>query len=197
MAQFHLPHAPHFAGWDILTNSHMSVLKMFFLYAVPLSLLPPVMLHFSGVAYGGRFLLPTLSEMQLQFISLIFFVAELAMTFLVAYVIQRLGELVDIKPAFEDAYKLAVVVPTPLWLSSLFLFIPSLMLILTAGSAAMIVSGILIYKGVPPILKVEEKGHAVLLSGSILAAGMVAWIAMMYLTLFTWSWVASSMLLMM
>jgi len=71
---------------------------MFFLYAVPLSLLPPVMLHFSGIAYGGRFLLPTLSEMQLQFISLVFFVAELAMTFLVAYVIQRLGELVDISP---------------------------------------------------------------------------------------------------
>jgi hypothetical protein len=175
----------------------MSVLKLFFLYALPLSLLPPVMLHFSGVAYGGRFILPALNEMQLQVIGILFFVAELAMTFLVAYIIQRLGKMVDIKPAFEDAYKLAVVVPTPLWLASLFLFIPSFMLILMVGSAAMIASGILIYYGVPLILKVEEKGHAVLLSGSILAAGMVAWIAMMYLTLFTWSWVTSSMLLVM
>ncbi len=195
MAQLHLPHMPHYERADTLMRSHMSVLKLFFLYALPLSVLPPVMLHFSGIAYGGHFILPILSETQLQVIGVIFFLAELAMTFLVAYIIQRLGELVDIKPAFEDAYKLAVVVPTPLWLASLFLFIPSFMLILTAGSAAMILSGMLIYYGVPTILNVEEKGHAILLSGSILAAGMVAWAVMMYFTFLSWDFVMSSLLL--
>jgi hypothetical protein len=154
------------------------------------------MLHYSGIAYGGDFMLPILNGTQLQVIGIVFFVTELAMTFLMAYIIQRLGELVDIKPAFEDAYKLAVVVPTPLWLASLFLFIPSFILNLTVGSAAMIISGVLIYYGVPSILKVEEKGHATLLSGSILAAGLVGWAAMMYLTLITWHWVSSSMMLM-
>ena len=53
----------------------------------------------------------------------------------------------------------------------------------------------LIFYTVPSILKVEEPGHAVLLSGSILAAGLVAWAAMMYLTLLSWSFVSSSLLL--
>jgi hypothetical protein len=46
----------------------------------------------------------------------------------------------------------------------------------------------LVFYSVPPILKVEEKGHAILLSGSILSAGLVAWAMMMYLTLLSWSY---------
>ena len=194
MVQLHLPHMPHAEGWDTLARKHMSVLRLFFLYAVPMSVLPPVMIHYAGVTYGGH-LLPTLTEMQLQTIGVAFFLVELAMTFLVAYVIQRLGEVIEIKPAFEDAYKLAVVVPTPLWLAPLFLFIPSFIVNITIGAAALILSGMLIFYTVPPILKVEEKGRAILLSGSILAAGMVAWAAMMYLTLLSWSFVSSSLLL--
>jgi Yip1 domain len=195
MAQLHMPHIPHYEGWDTLARSHISVLKLFFLYALPLSVLPPVMLYYSGIEHSGNFILPIMNEMQLKVIGVVFFVTELVMTFLIAYIIQRLSELVDIKPAFEDAYKLAVVVPTPLWLASLFLFIPSFILNLTVGSVAMVISGMLIYYGVPSILKVEEKGHATLLSGAILAAGLVGWAAMMYLTLITWNWVSSSMLL--
>ena len=194
MAQLHLPHMPHVTGWNTFTGSHISVLKLFFLYALPLSVLPPVMIHYAGVTYGGN-LLPLLSEMQLQSIGIVFFFAELAMTFLVAYIIQRMGTVVDIQPAFEDCYKLAVVVPTPLWIAPLFLFIPSIIFNVTIGAMALILCGMLIFYCVPAILKVEEKGHAMLLSGSILAAGMVAWAAMMYLTFLTWSFVTSSLLL--
>lgn len=194
MAQLHLPHMPHFEGWDTLTHSHMSVLRMFLLYALPLSVIPPVMIYYAGVTYGGN-LLPVLSTMQLQVIGFVFFAAELVMTYLVALVIQRLGEVVDINPAFEDAYKLAVVVPTPLWLAPLFLFIPSFILNLTVGALAIMASGALIFYSVSAILKVEEEGHAMLLAGSILAAGLVAWAAMMYLTLLTWSLVTSTLFL--
>lgn len=194
MQQLHLPHMPRILGWDTLTRSHLSVAKLFFLYALPLSVLPPVMVHYAGVEYSAH-LMPALSEIQLQTVAILFFLAELAMTFVVAFVIQRLGEVIDIKPAFEDAYKLAVVVPTPLWLAPLFLFIPSFMLNITVGAVALILSGMLIFYSVPPILKVEDEGHAILLSGSILAAGLVAWVAMMYLTLISWSWVGSSLLL--
>ncbi len=192
MAQIQMPHMPHFEGFDVLARSHLSVLKLFLLYALPLSIIPPAMIYYAGISYGGN-LLPVLSVTQLQIIGVVFFLAELAMTFLVALVIQRLGEVVDIKPTFEDAYKLAVVVPTPLWLAPLFLFIPSFLLNLTVGALAIMASGALIFYAVPAILKVEEEGHAMLLSGSILAAGLVAWAAMMYLTLFTWNVVTSTM----
>lgn len=186
MAQFHLPPMPHFAAWDTFTHTHMSALKLFLLYAVPLSLVPPAMIYYAGVTYRAG-LLPELSVAQLQAIGMVFYLTELAMTFVVAYLIQRLSDLVDIKPAFDDAYKLAVVVPTPLWLAPLFMFIPSFMLNLMAGAAALILSGMLIFYGVPTVLRVEEKGHAMLLSGSILGVGMVVWAAMMYLTLLFWS----------
>lgn len=56
-------------------------------------------------------------------------------------------------------------------------------------------SGILIFYSVPSILKVEEKGHVILLSGSILSAGLVAWAAMMFLTLISLSVITSSPML--
>src|SRR5512135_2622894 len=195
MAQLNLPPMPHMEAWNTLARSHISVLKMFFLYALPLSVLPPVMIHYAGITYGGQGGMPTLNELQLQTIGVVFFIAELAMTFLVAFIIQRLGEMVEIKPSYEDAYKLAVLAPTPLWLAPLFLFIPSFILNLAVGSAALILSAVLIFFGVPDILKVEERGHAILLSGSILAVGLVAWVAMMILTLVSWSWITSSLML--
>jgi len=194
MAQLHIPHAPHSEVWDTLTRIHISVVKMFLFYVVPLSVIPPAMIYYAGATYGGN-LLPMLTDTQLLTIGGVFFLVELVMTFVVAYLIQRLGDVIDIKPAYEDCYKLAVVVPTPLWLAPLFLFIPSFILNITAGAIALTLSGMLIFYSVPSILKVEEEGHAILLSGSILAAGMVAWVAMMILTLITWSFVSSSLLL--
>ena len=191
MAQLHLPRMLRFEKWDALADKHISVLKLFFFYVVPLSLLPPVMLHYAGITYGAKSLV--LTEMQLQAIAIVFFIAELVMTFVVAYVIRRMGDVIDIKPAFEDCYKLAVVVPTPLWIAPLCLFIPSFIVNITAGAAALIVSGILIFYNAPAILKIDEIGHAILLSGCILAAGMVAWAAMMYLTFLTWSFVTSTL----
>jgi len=162
-------------------------------YAVPLSIVPPAMLYYAGIVYGE---VPELNAIKLQTIAVMFFLVEVAMTFLVAYVIQRTCGIIDMKPAYDDCYKLAVVVPTPLWLVPLFMFVPSFMLNLTAGAAALIISGMLIFYAVPSILKVEEPGHAVLLSGSILSVGLVAWAAMLYITMITWSFVSSSLLLM-
>lgn len=187
MPKFHLPHMPHWAMWDTFTRTHLSTMKLFFEYALPLSIIPPAMIYYSGVTYRGG-LLPELSVTQLQGVGIVFFLAELAMTFVFAYVIQQLCKWVEAKPAFEDAYKLALVVLTPLWLAPLFMFIPSFMFNLMIGSAALILSGMLIFYSVPPILKVEEKGHALLLSGSILVAALVGWAAMMLLTLVFWSY---------
>lgn len=187
MPKLHLPHMSPSSGWTALTRTHISVLKLFLLYAVPLSVLPPVMLYYAGVTYGGR-LLPALSSTQLQLIGAVFFLAELAMTFVVAYSVQRLTEWVVSKPDFEDAYKLAVVVPTPLWLASLFLAIPNFMLIVTAVAAALILSATLIYYTVPAFLKIEDKAQASMLFGLILAIGMAAWALMLYLTLLTWNY---------
>lgn len=194
MDQPNLHHMPQFVGWDKFTHTHMSALKLFLFYALPLSIVPPAMIYYAGVTYGG-YLLPAMSETQLQAIGIVFYLSELVMTFVVTYLIQRAGEVIDIKPDFDDAYKLAVVVPTPLWLAPLFLFIPSFTLNFTAGVAALMLSGMLIFYSVPDILKVEERGHAILLSGTILAIGAVAWAVMMYIALLSWSLITASPML--
>lgn len=186
MFKLHLPHMSPFSGWASITGSHVSVLELFSLYALPLSVLPPIMLNYAGVSNGMK-LLPALNAMQLERISIVFFLSELAMPFLVAYAVQRLTEWVVSKPAFEDAYKLAVVVATPLWLSSLILAVPSFMLVVTVVAAALVLSAVLIYYSVPPILKIEDKANVSILFGLILAIGMVAWSMMLYFTLLSWS----------
>lgn len=185
-------HFPEFHGWDYLAHSHTPVARMYLLYALPLSLIPPLMLYYAGINYSGE-MLPSLSPMQLQTIGVVFFLVETAMLFLMARIIQRLGRVIEIEPSYEDAFKLAVIAPTPLWLVTLFLFIPSFAVNLTAGALALLAVGTLIYYGVPAVFRIEEKGHAILLSGSIFAAGLVGWAAMMYLTLLTWSMVTSSL----
>lgn len=185
-------HFPHFHGWDYLTRSHMPVARMFLLYALPLSLIPPLMIYYAGTSYGGE-LLPEFTRVQLQSIGVVFFLAETAMLFLMAMVVRRLGEVIDIKPSYEDTFKLAVIAPTPLWLAPLAMFIPSFAVNLTVGALAILATGTLIYFAVPVIFKIEEKGRAVMLSGTIYAAGLVAWAAMMYLTLITWSMVTSTL----
>lgn len=194
MAQLHSPHMPQTVFWDALMRSHLSVLKMCLFYAVPLSVIPPTMIYYAGITYGGN-LLPALEPIQLLTIGGVFFLVEIAMTFLVAYVIQHMSQMIDMKPSYEDCYKLAIAVPVPLWIAPVFLFIPSFMLNIVAGSAALVLSGMLIFYCVPRILKIKEKGRAVLLSHSILSMGLVAWVVIMVLTLISWSFVSSSLLL--
>lgn len=185
-------HLPEFHGLEYVARAHLSVAKLFFLYALPLSIIPPLMLYYAGTMYRENLLLDFTSP-QLQTIGVVFFVTELLMLFAMAALIQRIGEVIDLHPSFEDAFKLAVIAPTPLWLAPLFLFIPSFTVNLLVGPLALIAAGGLIYYSVPSVLKVEEKGHAMLLSGWICSAGMVAWAAMMYLTLLTWNAVTSSL----
>lgn len=186
-------HLPEFHGLESVAHAHLSVAKLFFLYAMPLSIIPPLMLYYAGTMYGGKELLLEFTNPQLQTIGVVFFVTEIIMLFTMAAIIRRISGVIELHTSFEDAFKLAVIAPTPLWLAPLFLFIPSFLLNLTVGALALMATGVLIYYSVPSILKVEEKGHAMLLSGWICTAGMVAWAAMMYLTLLTWNAVTSSL----
>lgn len=185
-------HFPEFHGLDAVARSHLSVARMFFLYVLPLSILPPAMLYFAGVSYSNEWQF-ALSRAQLETIGLVFFLTEVAMVFIMAVVIQRLGEVIDFRPSFEDSFKLAAVAPTPLWIAPLFLFIPSFLVNMSVAALALVAAGALVVYAAPGILKIEEKGHALLMSGWICAAGMVAWAVMMYLTLLTWNAVTSSL----
>jgi hypothetical protein len=211
-------HFPHIQGWDSVARSHISVATMFFSYVLPMSLIPPLMLYYAGTAYRDS-LLPALAlnVSQLQILSMVFFVAELAGVFLMAGAIefmantelkvihsrQKLLEYPAETPTldtpadvprvgYHDAFMLAAIAPTPLWLAPLVLFVPNFMIDTTIGALALLASALILYYATPAILKLDEKGEGALFRYIMVTGGMVAWAAMMYLTLITWSMVTST-----
>lgn len=211
-------HFPHIHGWDFLARSHVPVAVMFFFYVLPMSLIPPLMLYYAGTTYHDN-LLPalTLTASQLQILSGVFFVAELAGVFLMAGAIefmanaelkvmhsrQKLLEYPAEPPSmgapvnaprveYHDAFMLAAIAPTPLWLAPFILLVPSFMIDMTIGALALLASALLLYHATPAILKLDEKGEGALFRYMMITGGMVAWAAMMYLTLITWSMVTST-----
>lgn len=210
--------ATHSGGWKYFARSHLSVATLFFFYVLPMSIIPALMLYYAGTTYREN-LLPalTLSASQMQSLSVVFFLVELAMVFVVAWAVQWMANAAfkvlhgrqallkypaeEPTPAvpeevrkveYHEAFTLAAVAPTPLWLGSLCLFIPSFMVDLTIGTLGLIGAAAIIYYAAPAIFKIEEKGEGILMGYLLIIPGMIAWAAMMYLTLLVWSGITGS-----
>jgi len=56
------------------------------------------------------------------------------------------------------------------------------------GAFAMLGAWGLIYHGVYRVFNLEDKGQSLLMAGSVLAVGLVAWVALMVLTLVVWGY---------
>lgn len=216
----HLPHLPQPLSFEILKRwlheHHMPTAGMFLLYVLPLSAIAPLMFYYAGTHYD-IVLISTLNPVQLTFISSAFFIAELAMTFVLAEFIQWLGNATfrivhtqyemlyyptpDVTSEgrllqrrevdFRDAYTLAAIAPTPLWLVSLALFLPNFAAVVTLGVIALSLSMYILYAATPTILKIEGKGEGILMGWVSLSIGMVGWALIMYLTFITWAYVTS------
>lgn len=210
---------PHVHMWERLSRSHLPIATVFFFYVLPMSLIPALMLYYAGTAYHEN-LLPalTLTASQLQILSGVFFVAELAGVFLMAggiqwevntelKVIHSPQKMLEypVEPAsigtpepfrrveYRDAFMLAALAPTPLWIGSLSLLIPSFMIAMTIGALALVASAMILYYATPSMLKLVEMGEGTLFSYTTVAIGMFGWTAMMYITLLSWSMVTSDL----
>lgn len=188
MRQLHLH---DFYGWDYLSTKHVSAVLTFLLYALPLSLIPPLMLYYAGTYYNIEYLSPLRGSL-LQDVCGIFFLAEQAMLLLMAAAIQRIGETLlsptgEFEPSYENSLKLATVGATPLWLAPLILFYPSLVVTMLVAPLALLASAVVIFRGTPGIFKIEEQGRAALYSTAIVFAGLVGWGTMIYVIALTLS----------
>lgn len=180
----------NYEGWRDVVQIHPSVGKLFVLFVIPMSLIPPAMIYYAGTAYGSA-VLSDLTANRLQFIAALFYVAELVAVPIMALVVQQLGEVIGIRPSYQDAFTLAAIAPAPLWLAPLFLFIPSLALNVIVTALALMACALLIYHGVYLVFKLEDEGKSLLMAGSIYAAGLVAWVSLMVLTLLIWGYSAT------
>lgn len=169
-------------GWQDLIRGHPSVSGLFAGYVVPMSLIPPAMFLYSMLVTPGEVfpaLVPQINVVEAVTIAGAFFVVELGMVALMASIIQQMGDAVEVKPSYDDAFVLAAVAPTPLWLAPLALFIPVMWVNALVLALAWIASAALIYHGVEPLFRLENHSKARLMGSFVLMAGVIAWAALL------------------
>ena len=175
----------HAEGWDWLMRIHPSVARMYLAYVVPMSIIPPAMLYYASRTYRDVPLLGISADKALL-IAAVFFVTELIMVPIMGFVVQSIGNVANAHPPYHDAFALAAVVPTPLWLAPLALFVPNVYFAIIIMMLALGASAALIYQGVDRVFRLADEGKALLVAGSVFAAGLVAWVAMIGLAFVTW-----------
>ena len=169
-------------GWSDLARIHPAVRKLFAFYVAPMSLLPPLMHAYAQLAApGGVFpaLAPKLSVGEAFVVGVVFFLIEIAAVALMGYYIQQMTETQNVATDYPSAYTLAAVAPTPLWLGSLALLVPSLWFNLAIVVVAWGATVALIRHGVRPILHVQNEALARKLAEEITAAGVFMWIGLL------------------
>ncbi|MDX9951587.1 MAG: YIP1 family protein, partial [Methylophilaceae bacterium] len=116
----------------------------------------------------------------------ILFLVQLAVVPVMATIVRQLAEIADSHPSYKQAFTLAAVAPTPLWMAPVFLIVPDMLVNMAVTTLAMMASAGFIYYGIPTVFKIKEQGHVYLLFGAILVAGVVAWGFLMVCTLVVW-----------
>ncbi len=168
-------------GWRDVVGMHPSVKKMLLSFVMPMSLIPAAMYVYAEVLYpGGVFPLlePTLSVREAAVVGGLFFLAEVAMVFLMAVFIQQVAESLGVAVSYEHAFTLAAIAPTPLWLSSLALFVPSMWVNALAVVLAWFACVALIRHGVHPLIGLQESVKVHRMANVLTFIGVAAWLAL-------------------
>lgn len=172
-------------GWKDLMQTQPTIHQLYLMHVIPFALIPPLMIYIAG---SNRSLLffDLLPGNKLIVVAVAFFLVQLVIVPAMASIVRQLAEIAEVHPPYKDAFILAAVAPTPLWMAPIFLVIPDILLNLGITSLAMMASAGFIYYGVPSVFKIKEQGHALLLFGAILMAGVIAWGFLMVCTLLVW-----------
>ncbi len=169
-------------GWREISLLHPSVTRLAFYYVAPMSLIPAAMYAYSELIYPGTvfpLLEPVLSLHELAIVGGVFFAAEIVMVYLMAGLIQRVAESIDIVVSYQRTFTLAAIAPTPLWLASLVLFVPSVWAGTLVVAIAWMGTVALIRNGIRPLIGLEDKLVAGWMVTIVTVIGVAAWLALM------------------
>jgi len=172
-------------GWQAVIRRNLSVHGLFLLHVIPFSLIPPIMLYMAG-SKGELLFLDLLPQNKLLIVCVAFFIVQLIAVPAMAIMIKQLADIVEAKPTFAQAFTLAAISPTPLWLMPVFLLFPDMAVILIVLSLAMMAAAGFIFYGIPEALNVRDEGKRILLFGAVLTAGVVAAAFLMIITFVMW-----------
>ncbi|TGG92971.1 DUF1282 domain-containing protein [Natronospirillum operosum] len=166
-------------GWEKLQAMNISIPTLAWVLVVPLSFLPPILLYFAGTHYGDSYI-QGFADKNWQFITTTFFLAELLTFFVMGWLIYSVlkGHGLDI--SYHDAYLLAAVAPIPMWLSSLGLLVPMVMVTAVVAGLGMMASCVIVYIGTRSLCH-RQQNDVVSMSATytVMAAAFLAWVLLM------------------
>lgn len=169
-------------GWDDLIRVHPSIARLLTWVVFPLSLLPPAMIYYAGGSYGDVFV-PGVTPEQWHAAAGIFFLAELFTVPTIAWLIHLVCRLNNVATNYHACFTLAAIAPIPLWLSSLTLFVPNLVVGVVVGGVSLLCSVGLIYRGVYALFFLREDVKALQMATVIAGAGLFMWLMLMQIVL--------------
>lgn len=169
-------------GWDEVIRDQPSIFRIFAQLVFPLSLLPPAMIYYAGGNYGDMFVAGVSPE-EWHTAAGIFFLAELLTVPLMAWLMHLASRANNAAADVQECFTLAAIAPIPLWLSSLVLFIPNLVVVVLVGGLALLCSLGLTYRGVYALLHMHEDVRALQMAAVITGAGLLAWLLLMQIVL--------------
>lgn len=169
-----------------LTASKPSVSQLMLFYILPLSLIPCVMMYWRLYHnYPGLFI-DQLPGNRLLMVSAELLLLQLGVLLVMAWITQNLAEMVNIKPDFRDSLLMMAIATTPLWLTSLFYIVPSLSFNVVVHGVAVLVSVLLVYRGVRYIFGIRERGALVSLSMAIVCTAGLGFAVILIGSLISW-----------
>lgn len=159
-----------------------SVAKLFLLFVVPMSLLPPLMYVYAQTAHPGAILPrlePALSLNEAILVGTAFFLIELLTVAMMAMFIQQMGDDVGVQPSYADAYALAATAPAPLWLATLGLALPSLWVNVAFLLIAWFFSVGLIRRGVQTLFMPYDDSRTHRIANTLTLIGVASWASLL------------------
>lgn len=153
---------------------HPAIVQTFFFIVLPLSFLPPAMLLYAGYFHPTAFHIDVPYARWVD-VAIAFLVTELLTVPLIAYVIRDLANMLKIENDYRQAFLVAGIAPIPLWLSSLALLVPNLAVLFLAVGSGLVMSALLLHRGVHVVFRITNEEDAQALSSSAFSVGGLAW----------------------
>jgi len=172
-------------AWQ-LAEKKPSVMQMLWMYVVPLSLVPSIMLYLVVRNYPKLFM-DILPGDRVMMVSLELFVGQIVAILVMAWITENLADMVNIRPTFRDSLLVIATSVTPFWLASLFYLIPSITLNILMHGIATLASIALVYYGVNNVFGLKRRGAAAVLTAAIVCSAALCFAVLLVCTLLSWN----------
>lgn len=169
-------------GWDELIRLHPSVSRIFATVVLPLSILPAAMIYYAGGNYGDVYA-PGVTTAQWHTAAAIFFIAELLTVPAMAWIMHLACRANEVPAGYHECFTLASIAPIPMWISSLVLFVPNLIVCVLVGALGLLASLAITYRGMYALFHMHEDLRAMQMATVVTGAGLFAWLMLMQIVL--------------